>query len=61
MTIVVIIPWEGMGLHMSRIKVVKMNITLQVYKNKWHMYMGFMILNLSMCVQIDQSVMSCSH
>ena len=37
--------------------VAESNITLQIYANKWHMYVGLTILNLSMCVQIDQFVM----
>ena len=39
---------------MSGIEVVKVNITLRIYANKWHVYAGLAILNPSARVQIDQ-------
>lgn len=47
-------PWEGTGLYVSGIEVVKVNITLRIYSNKWHVYAGLAILNPSARVQIDQ-------
>lgn len=47
-------PWEGAGLYVSGIEVVKVNITLRIYANKWHVYAGLAILNPSARVQIDQ-------
>ena len=37
--------------------VAESNITLWIYANKWHVYVGLTILNLSVCVQIDQFAM----
>ena len=34
--------------------VVESNIMLQIYVNKWHVYAGLTILNLSVCMQINQ-------
>lgn len=47
-------PWEGAGLYVSGIEVVKVNITLRIYANKWHVYAGLAILNPSARVQIYQ-------
>jgi prephenate dehydrogenase (NADP+) len=47
-------PWEGAGLYVSGIEVVKVNIALRIYANKWHVYAGLAILNPSARVQIDQ-------
>ncbi|KAF8578197.1 Prephenate dehydrogenase [Ramaria rubella] len=47
-------PWEGAGLYVSGIEVVKVNITLRIYANKWHVYAGLAILNPCARVQIDQ-------
>ncbi|KAF8517177.1 Prephenate dehydrogenase [Hysterangium stoloniferum] len=47
-------PWEDAGLYVSGIEVVKVNITLRIYANKWHVYAGLAILNPSARVQIDQ-------
>jgi prephenate dehydrogenase (NADP+) len=47
-------PWEGAGLYVSGIEVVKVNITLRIYANKWHVYAGLAILNPFARVQIDQ-------
>lgn len=47
-------PWEGAGLYVSGIEVVKVNITLRIYASKWHVYAGLAILNPSARIQIDQ-------
>ncbi|GJJ10875.1 hypothetical protein Clacol_005103 [Clathrus columnatus] len=47
-------PWESTGLYVSGIEVVKVNITLRIYSNKWHVYAGLAILNPSAGIQIDQ-------
>jgi len=47
-------PWEGAALYVSGVEVVKVNITLRIYANKWHVYAGLAILNPSARVQIDQ-------
>lgn len=46
-------PWEG-ALYVSGIEVVKVNITLRIYSNKWHVYAGLAILNPFARIQIDQ-------
>lgn len=51
-------PWEGAGLYVSGIEVVKVNIALRIYANKWHVYAGLAILNPSARVQIDQFAQS---
>lgn len=52
-------PWET-GLYVRGIEVAKINITLRIYSNKWHVYAGLAILNPAARVQIDQYAKSVS-
>lgn len=44
-------PWETTR-YVGGVEVVKINITLRIYSNKWHVYAGLAILNPSARVQI---------
>lgn len=46
-------PWEQ-GLYVGGIETVKVNLTLRIYSNAWHVYAGLAILNPTARVQIDQ-------
>lgn len=46
-------PWE-MSRYVGGIENVKINITLRIYSNKWHVYAGLAILNPAAKLQIDQ-------
>jgi prephenate dehydrogenase (NADP+) len=46
-------PWED-GLYVGGIETAKVNITLRIYSNAWHVYAGLAILNPSAKIQIDQ-------
>ncbi|KAJ6624502.1 hypothetical protein B0H10DRAFT_2006213 [Mycena sp. CBHHK59/15] len=46
-------PWEQ-GLYVGGIETAKVNITLRIYSNAWHVYAGLAILNPSAKLQIDQ-------
>lgn len=46
-------PWEA-GLYIGGIETAKVNITLRIYGNAWHVYAGLAILNPVARVQIDQ-------
>lgn len=52
-------PWET-GLYVRGIEVAKINITLRIYSNKWHVYAGLAILNPVAKVQIEQYAKSVS-
>ncbi|CED85603.1 prephenate dehydrogenase [Phaffia rhodozyma] len=46
-------PWES-GRYVGGIEIVKINIALRIYANKWHVYAGLAILNPSARLQINQ-------
>ncbi|KAF9457130.1 hypothetical protein BDZ94DRAFT_1176255 [Collybia nuda] len=46
-------PWE-LGLYIGGIETAKVNITLRIYGNAWHVYAGLAILNPVARIQIDQ-------
>ena len=46
-------PWQ-LGRYLGGIENVKINITLRIYANKWHVYAGLAILNPAARVQIRQ-------
>lgn len=46
-------PWE-IGRYLGGIENVKINVTLRIYSNKWHVYAGLAILNPSAKEQIKQ-------
>lgn len=46
-------PWEQ-GLYVGGIETAKVNLTLRIYSNAWHVYAGLAILNPSAKIQIDQ-------
>lgn len=46
-------PWED-GQYVGGIETAKVNITLRIYSNAWHVYAGLAILNPSAKIQIDQ-------
>lgn len=52
-------PWET-GLYVRGIEVAKINITLRIYSNKWHVYAGLAILNPVAKIQIEQYAKSVS-
>ncbi|EFI27473.1 prephenate dehydrogenase [Coprinopsis cinerea okayama7 len=52
-------PWEQ-GLYVGGIETVKVNLTLRIFSNAWHVYAGLAILNPSARVQIDQYAKSTS-
>ncbi|KAF9494044.1 NAD(P)-binding protein [Pleurotus eryngii] len=53
-------PWEE-GLYVGGIETVKVNLTLRIYSNKWHVYAGLAILNPSARLQIDQYAKSATE
>jgi len=53
-------PWE-IGRYLGGIENVKINITLRIYSNKWHVYAGLAILNPSAKMQIRQYAASVSE
>lgn len=46
-------PWEQ-GLYVGGLETVKVNLTLRIYSNQWHVYAGLAILNPSAQIQIKQ-------
>lgn len=46
-------PWEQ-GLYVGGMETVKVNLTLRIYSNAWHVYAGLAILNPKAREQIDQ-------
>lgn len=46
-------PWEQ-GLYVGGLETVKVNLTLRLYSNQWHVYAGLAILNPSAQIQIKQ-------
>lgn len=52
-------PWEQ-GNYVGGIETAKVNLTLRIYSNAWHVYAGLAILNPSARVQIDQFANSVS-
>ncbi|KAJ7084649.1 prephenate dehydrogenase [Mycena belliarum] len=46
-------PWEE-GSYVGGIETAKVNLTLRIYSNAWHVYAGLAILNPSARLQIDQ-------
>jgi prephenate dehydrogenase (NADP+) len=50
-------PWEH-GLYVGGIETAKVNLTLRIYSNAWHVYAGLAILNPSAKTQIDQYAQS---
>jgi prephenate dehydrogenase (NADP+) len=53
--------WCKKGLYIDSIKTAKVNLTLQIYSNAWHVYAGLAILNPSTKVQIDQYAKSATE
>ncbi|KAF8880643.1 prephenate dehydrogenase [Infundibulicybe gibba] len=53
-------PWEH-GLYVGGIETAKVNLTLRIYSNAWHVYAGLAILNPSARVQIDQYAKSATE
>ncbi|KAK2459261.1 hypothetical protein APHAL10511_008738 [Amanita phalloides] len=53
-------PWEQ-GLYVGGLETVKVNLTLRIYSNQWHVYAGLAILNPSARVQIDQFAKSATE
>lgn len=53
-------PWED-GSYVGGIETVKVNITIRIYANKWHVYAGLAILNPHARIQIDQYAKSCTE
>ncbi|GLB40074.1 putative prephenate dehydrogenase [Lyophyllum shimeji] len=53
-------PWEQ-GLYVGGIETVKVNLTLRIYSNAWHVYAGLAILNPSARTQIDQYAKSATE
>lgn len=53
-------PWED-GSYVGGIETVKVNITIRIYANKWHVYAGLAILNPHARLQIDQFAKSCTE
>ncbi|KAJ7500489.1 hypothetical protein B0H11DRAFT_783122 [Mycena galericulata] len=52
-------PWEQ-GAYVGGIETAKVNLTLRIYSNAWHVYAGLAILNPSARLQIDQFASSVS-
>lgn len=50
-------PWE-IGRYLGGIENVKINITLRIYANKWHVYAGLAMLNPAAKKQINQYAQS---
>jgi len=53
-------PWED-GSYVGGLETVKVNITIRIYANKWHVYAGLAILNPHARLQIDQFAKSCTE
>ena len=53
-------PWEH-GLYVGGIETAKVNLTLRIYSNAWHVYAGLAILNPSARTQIHQYAKSASE
>ncbi|KAM6496562.1 prephenate dehydrogenase [Amanita muscaria] len=53
-------PWEQ-GLYVGGLETAKVNLTLRIYSNQWHVYAGLAILNPSARVQIDQYAKSATE
>ncbi|RDB23036.1 Prephenate dehydrogenase [NADP(+)] [Hypsizygus marmoreus] len=53
-------PWEQ-GLYVGGIETAKVNLTLRIYSNAWHVYAGLAILNPSARIQIDQYAKSATE
>ncbi|TFK65669.1 NAD(P)-binding protein [Pluteus cervinus] len=53
-------PWEQ-GLYVGGIETVKVNLTLRIYSNAWHVYAGLAILNPSAGIQINQYAKSATE
>ncbi|KAF9462742.1 prephenate dehydrogenase [Collybia nuda] len=53
-------PWEQ-GLYVGGIETAKVNLTLRIYSNAWHVYAGLAILNPSAKIQIDQYAKSATE
>ena len=50
-------PWEQ-GLYVGGIETAKVNLTLRIYSNAWHVYAGLAILNPNAKIQIHQYAQS---
>lgn len=53
-------PWEQ-GLYVGGIETAKVNITLRIYSNAWHVYAGLAILNPDARIQIDRFAASATE
>jgi len=53
-------PWEQ-GLYVGGIETVKVNLTLRIYSNAWHVYAGLAIFNPNARTQIHQYAKSASE
>jgi prephenate dehydrogenase (NADP+) len=53
-------PWEQ-GLYVGGIETAKVNLTLRIYSNMWHVYAGLAILNPSAGIQIDRYAASATE
>ncbi|KAJ7221379.1 hypothetical protein GGX14DRAFT_492325, partial [Mycena pura] len=53
-------PWEH-GAYVGGIETAKVNLTLRIYSNQWHVYAGLAILNPSARAQIDQFARSATE
>lgn len=53
-------PWEQ-GLYVGGIETAKVNITLRIYSNAWHVYAGLAILNPDARTQIDRYAASATE
>lgn len=53
-------PWEQ-GLYVGGIETVKVNLTLRIYSNAWHVYAGLAILNPRAREQIEQYAKSATE
>ncbi|KAF9474430.1 NAD(P)-binding protein [Pholiota conissans] len=53
-------PWEQ-GLYVGGIETAKVNLTLRIYSNAWHVYAGLAILNPAAKTQIDRYAASATE
>ena len=53
-------PWEQ-GLYVGGIETAKVNLTLRIYSNAWHVYAGLAILNPAARIQIDRYAASATE
>ncbi|KAF9473252.1 hypothetical protein BDN70DRAFT_886043 [Pholiota conissans] len=53
-------PWEQ-GLYVGGIETAKVNLTLRIYSNAWHVYAGLAILNPAAKIQIDRYAASATE